>query len=131
MAVEPSEPGNAGAAPPGHVPIEELIEPSHLAELTRDGRKPAPRELRAALPRGWALDDDGRHVHRDARLLFREGWILIVGLVIFGTLGGLFLVDAVPRGWRGALNLLMLLGIVLLAGGVVGPMVTRAVYRKR
>jgi hypothetical protein len=113
------------------VPIEELIDPDVLARLRRDGRMPPPRELRAALPRGWALDADGRHAHRDARLLFREGWILLLGLAIFGTLGAFFLVDAVPRGWRGALRLALLVGLVLLAGGVVGPLVTRAVHRRR
>jgi hypothetical protein len=113
------------------VPIEELIDAGVLAELRRDGRTPAPRDLRAALPRGWALDDDARHAHRDARLLFREGWILVLGLAIFGVLGGFFLLDALPHGWRGALRLGVLIGLAVLAGGVVGPLVTRAVYRRR
>lgn len=110
------------------VPVEELVD---LARLGRDGRPPTPRELRAALPRGWALDDDGRHAHRDARLLFREGWILALGLLLFGAAGGFFLVDAAPRGAAGVLRLLLLVGLVALAGGVAGPLVTRALHRRR
>lgn len=101
-----------------------------LSTLGRGGRPPTPRELREALPRGWALDDDHLHAHRDARLLFREGWILVLGLLIFGALGGFFLIDAMPAGWRGALRLVLLLGIVLLVGGVVGPLITRALHRR-
>ena len=110
------------------VPVEDLID---LQSLQARGRPLTPRELRAALPRGWALDEDGRHAHRDTRLLFREGWVLILGLLIFGGIGGVFLVDAMPRGWSGALRLAALAGGVLLAGGVVGPMVTRALHRRR
>jgi len=110
------------------VPVEELVD---LARLGRDGRPPTPRELRAALPRGWALDEDGRHAHRDARLFFREGWILVLGLVLFGAIGGFFLIDAAPRGPAGAVRLLVLIGLVALAGGVAGPLVTRALHRRR
>ena len=110
------------------VPVEELVD---LPRLRADGRPPTPREIRAALPRGWALDDDLRHAHRDARLLFREGWILALGLVIFGGLGGFLLIDAAPRGWSGALQHLVRVGLVALAGSVVGPLVTRALHRRR
>lgn len=110
------------------VPIEELVD---VARLGRGGRAPTPRELRAALPRGWALDDDGRHAHRDRRLLFREGWILLLGLVLFGGLGGFFLIDAAPRGLSGVLQLLLLAAAVALAGGIAGPIVTRALHRRR
>jgi len=123
--------GTPEGPPPGHVPIEELIEPAVLAELRRGDRGPSPRELRAALPRGWALDDDNRHAHRDARLLFREGWILVLGLVIFGGFGAFFVVDAMPKGWGGVVQLGLLLGLVLVAGGIVGPLVTRALMRRR
>lgn len=110
------------------VPVEDLVD---LQSLEARGRPLTPRELRAALPRGWALDEDGRHAHRDARLLFREGWVLILGLLIFGGIGGAFLIDAMPRGWSGALRLAGVAGLTLLAGGIVGPMVTRALYRRR
>ncbi len=109
------------------VPIDELID---LDALSEDGKPPSARRLRAALPRGWALADDHVHAYRDARLLFREGWILVVGLVVFGSVGGAFLWGAMPNGWRGGLRLLLLVGIVLAIGGVVGPLVTRALYRK-
>jgi hypothetical protein len=112
-----------------HVALEELIEPAVLARLRAGG--PSPRELRAALPRGWALDDDLRHAHRDARLLFREGWILALGLLLFGGFGGFFVLDALPRGWRGAVQLALLLGVVVVLGGVVAPWITRALMRRR
>ena len=124
--------GRERAGPPaGHVAIEELIEPAVLARLRADGRGPSPRELRAALPRGWALDDDLRHAHRDARLLFREGWILALGLVLFGGFGAFFVLDALPRGWRGAAQLALLLVLVVLVGGVAAPRITRALMRRR
>ncbi|MEM7308545.1 MAG: hypothetical protein AAF682_17820 [Planctomycetota bacterium] len=109
------------------VPVSELVD---LARVRADGRPPTPREIRAALPRGWTLDEDGEHARRDLRLFFREGWILLLGLVLFGTLGGAFLIDAMPRGWAGAGRLVVLVGIVVLIGGVVGPIITRALYRR-
>ena len=110
------------------VAIEELVD---LERLTAGGHEPSARELRAALPRGWVLDDDRRHAHRDVRLFFREAWILMVGLVIFGGLGGLFLWGGLPQGWGGILRLALLLGVVLVAGGLVAPAITRALARKR
>jgi hypothetical protein len=111
------------------VPIEELIDLDALRD--GGGNPPSARALRAALPRGWALADDQRHAYRDARLLFREGWILIVGLVVFGSVGGAFLWGAMPRGWSGVLRIGGLVLVVLLLGGVVAPLITRALYRKR
>lgn len=111
------------------VPIEELLEPARLAEL---GDPPHPARLRAFLPRGWVPDDDDpRFARRDLRLLFREGWMLALLLVVFGTVGGLFLIGAAPRGWRGVLQLLGLLAVVALAGGIAGPMITRALRGPR
>jgi hypothetical protein len=108
------------------VPVEELVD---LASLETGGGAPSPRELRRALPRGWALADDGRHAYRDARLLFREGWILILGLVVFGSAAGAFLWGALPRGTRGILRFALLVGVVLVVGGLVGPRITRALHR--
>jgi hypothetical protein len=105
------------------VPLEELVEPERLRAL---GPAPSPRELRALLPRGWVPDEDGRHARRDLRLFFREGWVLLLCLVVFGSVGALFLVGAAPRGWAGVLRLLGLLAFVVLAGGLAGPMITRA-----
>ena len=109
------------------VPVEELI---NLDALGAEGQPVTPRRLRAALPRGWALAEDNRHAYRDARLLFREGWILIVGLVVFGSVGGAFLWGAMPRGFSGVLRFLALIAILLLLGGVVAPMITRALNRR-
>jgi len=109
------------------VPIEELLD---LASLEEDGRELTPRRLREALPRGWALAEDGRHAYRDARLLFREGWILIVGLVVFGTVGGAFVLGAMPRGWAGVLRLGGLVLAILILGGIVAPTITRALRRR-
>ncbi len=110
------------------VPVSELVD---LERLNASGRSLTQRTLREALPRGWALAEDGEHAYRDRRLLFREGWILILGLVIFGSIGLAFLLDAVPDGWHGMLRLVSLLVLVLLVGGFVAPRITRALNRRR
>lgn len=110
------------------VPIEALLD---LARLSRDGQPPSQREIRAALPRGWVLEPDGRHARRDLRLFFREAWVLLLGLLCFGLAGSYFLWSVLPRGWAGALRLLGLLALLLVAGGLVAPLVTRALYRRR
>lgn len=111
------------------VPIAELLEPAALAQL---GEPPHPARLRACLPRGWVPDDEDPHyARRDLRLLFREGWMLALLLVVFGTVGGLFLIGAAPQGWRGVLRLGGLLLVVAVAGGVAGPMITRALRGRR
>ena len=109
------------------VPVSELVD---LERLRPDGRPPTPAQIRAALPRGWALDDDLEHAHRDARLFFREGWILIVGLVVFGSIGLFFLLGGLPAGWAGLLRIAILVGAVLLVGGLVAPRITRALNRR-
>lgn len=70
-----------------------------------------------------------RPATRDRRWLFRESWVLLLGLVCFGAGGLTFLWGAMPRGWQGLLRLALLLGIVLLVGGLVGPMISRALLR--
>jgi len=109
------------------VPVEELIDVGALAE---PGRPVTPRRIREALPRGWALADDNLHAYRDARLFFREGWILLVGLAVFGSIGGAFVLGAMPKGWGGVLRLGGLVLVLVLLGGVVAPMVTRALHRR-
>jgi hypothetical protein len=113
---------------PQLVPLEELLD---LEALRARHHPLTPRHIRAALPRGWALADDGRHARRDVRLLFREGWILILGLVVFGSVGAGFLWGAMPRGWGGLLRLALLVGLVLVLGGLVAPLVTRTLHRGR
>lgn len=108
------------------VPVGELVD---LDRVGPGHRPPTPRELREALPRGWVLEDDGEHARRDARLLFREGWILIVGLVVFGGVGVAFLWSAVPRGLAGVVRIGVLVAVVLAIGGVVGPLITKALHR--
>lgn len=109
------------------VPVEDLIE---LASLRDDGRPPTPRQIREALPPGWVLDADGKTARRDLRVLARDGWVLVIALVAFGAAGlGMFW-STFPRGWGGVLRLLALIGLVLLAGGVVGPIVTRALQAR-
>jgi len=83
------------------------------SERSADAR--AARELRPAT--------------RDRRWLFRESWVLLLGLVCFGAGGLTFLWGAMPRGWEGVLRLVLLLGIVLLVGGFVGPLISRALLR--
>jgi len=113
---------------PERVPVGELID---LERLARDGRPPTPARIRAALPRGWVLDADGRHARRDGRVLFRESWILVGALLTFGAAAlGLFW-QTFPRGWSGIVRALVLLLAMLALGGFVAPLVTRAVYRRR
>lgn len=109
------------------VPIEQLVD---LTALSEDGQPPSKRALRAALPRGWVLEEDGRHARKDLRLLFREGWILVVGLIVFGSAGLAFLWGAMPRGWRGLGRLGLLVLVVLVVGGLVGPLISRSLQSK-
>jgi hypothetical protein len=108
------------------VPLEELIEPERLRML---GETPSPAHLRALLPRGWVPDEDGRHARRDLRLFFREGWILALCLVVFGSLGALFVLGAMPRGLSGVARVLALVLVLWLAASWVGPLITRALKR--
>lgn len=109
------------------VPVEELVD---LGSLRDDGRPPTPAQLRAALPRGWVLDDDGRTARRDLRMVFREGWILVFGLVAFGSaVLGMFW-WSFPRGASGFVRFVLVIALVLLAGGLVGPLITRTLNRR-
>lgn len=109
------------------VPLAEVLSPEELAAL---GPTPSPRALRAALPRGWVPSEDGRHAERDLRLFFREGWILVLCLVVFGTLGGMFLAGAMPRGLAGLARFAGLVLMLVVAAGLVGPLITRALARR-
>jgi hypothetical protein len=109
------------------LPLEELVDLSRVGPGTR---APTPREIREALPRGWVLEEDGRHARRDTRLLFREGWVLILGLVSFGAAGIGFFWWSAPRGGGGFVRFAIAVALVLFAGGIVGPIVTRALQRK-
>jgi len=111
---------------PERVPLAELLSPETVREL---GPSPTPARLRAALPRGWVPDPDGLHARRDRRLLFREGWMLVLCLIAFGAVGATFVLGAVPRGWAGALRIALLVLGVWLAAGIAGPLVTRALRR--
>lgn len=109
------------------VPVADLVD---LAALGREGRPPTPAQLRAALPPGWVLDEDGVTARRDARVLHRHGIVLIVGLVTFGAAGlGLFW-STFPRGWGGITRAAILLAVLLVCGGLVAPAVTRALNRR-
>lgn len=112
---------------PERVPIEQLID---LAALREDGREPTPARLRAALPRGWVLEDDHRHARRDLRLFFREAWILLAGLMLFGASAVLLFCSTFPRGWSGVVRAAILVLAMVLIGGLVAPMVTRALHRR-
>jgi hypothetical protein len=111
------------------IPIGELVDLEALAE--RDGRAPSPRRIREALPRGWVLEEDGLHARRDLRLFFREGWLLLLSLAVFGALGAAFLLGGLPRGWSGLLRVIVLALLIVLAGGIAGPLVTRAILARR
>ncbi len=109
------------------VPIDQLVD---LDSLAAPGREPTRTRIREALPPGWVLEPDGRHARRDLRVLARDGWVLALGLVCFGAAGlGLFY-STFPRGLRGIGRFVGLIVVVLLMGGLVGPMITRALMRK-
>ena len=65
------------------------------------------------------------------RLFFREGWVLLLALVAFGAAGlGLFW-WSFPRGSGAWIRLAVGVVVLVLAGGLIAPIVTRAVRRKR
>lgn len=109
------------------VPIAELVDPERLRAL---GPHPSPSALRAALPRGWVPAEDGLHARRDLRLFFREGWILVLCLLVFGSVGAMFVLGAMPRGWGGVLRVLALVGFVWLAAGLAAPLITLALRQR-
>lgn len=109
------------------VPVHELVD---LSKIRADGRAPTPREIREALPRGWVLDEDGVTAHRDARVMFAEGWVLVVGLVCFAAAAIGFFAYALPRGVGGWLRLAIVAAVLVLVGGIVAPLVTRALNRR-
>ena len=109
------------------VPVAELVD---VEALGRGDRPPTPAQLRAALPPGWVLDEDGITARRDGRALHRHGIVLIIGLVAFGAAGlGLFW-TTFPRGWDGITRAAILLVVLFVAGGLVAPLVTRALNRR-
>jgi hypothetical protein len=75
-------------------------------------------------------DEDGRTARRDLRLFFGEGWLLLLCLVAFGTVGAVFVLGAVPRGVAGVVRVGVLLLVVALAAGLAGPLITRALHRR-
>lgn len=109
------------------VPLARLVDGERLRAL---GPAPSPASLRALLPRGWVPAGDGVHARRDLRLFFGEGWILLLCLLVFGALGAFFVLGAMPRGWPGALRVALLIGLVALAGGIAGPLITRALRQR-
>jgi hypothetical protein len=108
-------------------PIEELVD---LESLSGEGRDPSPRAIREALPPGWVLDEDGKTARRDLRILAREGWVLALGLIIFGGATIVLFMETFPKGWKGVGRAGLLIVVVLVAGGFVGPLVTRALNRR-
>ena len=109
------------------VPVAELVD---LAKLGRAGAPPTPSDIRAALPRGWVLDDDGVHAHRDRRWMFSQSWILICAMIVFAAVAIGIFASTAPRGWRGVTRIAILFGLLVLIGGVIGPLITRALVRR-
>jgi len=68
---------------------------------------------------------------RNGRIGFGEGWMLALCLVCFGAAAlGLFWWSS-PRGAAGWIRLAASAAVVLLAGGIAAPIVTRALLRRR
>lgn len=131
MALDKGEPGALPHERPDTPPlrVDEVLDRAALER--RLGRRPTQRDLREALPVGLCLDADGVHVRRDQRLFARHSAVLVIGLVAFGLAGLWLFQETFPSGWRGVLRFVLLISIVALAGGVVGPLVTRALLRRR
>lgn len=125
-AMESEPKAKAPNTEPASVPIAELLD---LDQIGPGHRPPTPREIRAALPLGWVYDEVRREAHRDLRLFFSRSWIMILGMVTFGAAGIGFFIYALPRGAYGWLRFLLMLLAVLLAGGIVGPLITRALTK--
>ena len=122
---EPEPRPHAGSAQ--LVPIEQLVD---LESLREGGREPSLQRLRAALPPGWVLQADGRSARRDLRVLARDGWVLLTGLVCFGAVAiGLFRYS-LPRDGAGLWTLALLVGSLILVSGLVGPLITKALMRR-
>jgi hypothetical protein len=57
--------------------------------------------------------------------------VLVLGLVMFGAAGiGLF-ITTFPRGERALWRVAILIGVMVVIGGVIGPLITRALNRRR
>ncbi|MAE46019.1 MAG: hypothetical protein CMJ86_03915 [Planctomycetes bacterium] len=110
-------------------PLNEVLDLAALEEEL--GRHPSPSQIRAALPRGLVLHEDGLHVRPDRRLGVRHSWVLITSLIVFGGASLWLFKDTLPGGWRGVGRLLGLVAALIIAGGLVGPMVTRVVLSRR
>ncbi len=68
---------------------------------------------------------------RQERQARRQGWVLVLGLVSFGVLAVALFYETFPRGWRGIARGVTLLALMLLLGGVIAPIVSRALLKRR
>ena len=76
------------------------------------------------------IDESTEPPRKARRLFYDEGWVLLIGLIAFGAAAlGLFWM-VLPSGPAGFLRLAAMAGVLLLCGGLIGPLVTRAI-RKR
>jgi hypothetical protein len=76
------------------------------------------------------LEPDGRTARRDLRVMAREGWVLLLALLGFGSIvAGLFW-HSFPPGAAGWIRFGVLVSLVLIAGGLIAPSITRALYRR-
>jgi len=107
--------------------IEALV---NLESSSENGATPSARRIRAALPRGWVLEDDGRHARRDRRLFFRQSWILLFALVAFASVAVVFFWGALPHSLLGFARVLAMIALVLVVGGVAGPLISRSLQQR-
>jgi hypothetical protein len=64
------------------------------------------------------------------RRRWREGWILIVAMVVFGVLGGRFIISGITHTNRGIIGPVLGFILILGVGGLVAPRITRALRRR-
>ncbi len=108
------------------VPVEDLVD---LEALASGDRPASPKTIRQALPPGWVLDEDGCTARKDLRVMARTGPVLVLGLVLFGGAIIFLFMETFPKGWKGVTRAGILIAIMLAVGGIVGPLVTRALNR--
>lgn len=73
---------------------------------------------------------DARRARGEHWQRLRRGWVLALGLASFGTLALMLFWSTFPSGWRGLARAGILVGLLVLIGGLIAPLITRALTRR-